>query len=471
MNLQIALGFLCLYILVLNSSKVSECHVKKSEGDSYTMTFNSPQQDGDELVWKCGDKVIYKRRRGKIAPAADVDDNGSLTLTNISKSMACIYTANHSYKNGNTFSTKTFSERLCVFSRTPVPKLEVECSPSGVPILQCVPKSFPEDITLTWFHNDNEMTNEKSNRLTPQKQGRKDRYKCKLSNGIDTKDSNEEIISSGVSELPCVNKLEGDSYTITLNSKEQYEDTLVWKCGDKVIYKRRKGKIYPAAYVDMQGSFTLTNISKSMACTYKAEHHDKNGKRLKTHSERICVVSRAPVPKLDVSCSSSGVAILWCEPKSFPEDITLSWVHNNTVIKEKTNPLKLWKCGGNDVYKCRLSSSLNEQDSNEEIVSCEVSKSDSVPSDVKLVCIKKQVMLGLLAGVGFLLLVLTLSLVVIICKNCGHQKWKHAHQVCSQLLPHPTVHPVPHNQLLQQPSSLLLHLWKLQLGATRWRKE
>ncbi|XP_076159496.1 uncharacterized protein LOC143142473 isoform X3 [Alosa pseudoharengus] len=340
MNLQIALGFLCLYILVLNSSKVSECHVKKSEGDSYTMTFNSPQQDGDELVWKCGDKVIYKRRRGKIAPAADVDDNGSLTLTNISKSMACIYTANHSYKNGNTFSTKTFSERLCVFSRTPVPKLEVECSPSGVPILQCVPKSFPEDITLTWFHNDNEMTNEKSNRLTPQKQGRKDRYKCKLSNGIDTKDSNEEIISSGVS-------------------------------------------------------------------------------------------ARAPVPKLDVSCSSSGVAILWCEPKSFPEDITLSWVHNNTVIKEKTNPLKLWKCGGNDVYKCRLSSSLNEQDSNEEIVSCEVSKSDSVPSDVKLVCIKKQVMLGLLAGVGFLLLVLTLSLVVIICKNCGHQKWKHDHEELS----------------------------------------
>ncbi|XP_041937603.1 uncharacterized protein LOC121699061 [Alosa sapidissima] len=400
---------------------VSGCHVKKFEGESYTMTLNSPQQDVDTLVWKCGEKVIYKRRRGKIDPAADVDMQGSLTLTNISKSMACTYKANHSYQNGNTFSTKTFSERLCVFSRTPDPKLEVECSPSGVATLQCEPKSFPEGITLTWFHNDIEMKNEKSNRLTPQKQGGKDRYKCRLSNGINTKDSNEEIISCGVSELPCVNKLEGDSYTITLNSKEQYEDTLVWKCGDKVIYKRRRGKIYPAACVDMRGSFTLTNISKSMACTYKAEHHDKNGRVIKTLSARLCVFSRTPDPKLEVECSS-GVATLQCGPKSFPEGITLTWFHDDIEMKNETsNPLKPQKRGGpRDRYKCRFSNGRDMKDSKEETVSCEVSGN---PSNKDLLFgYNKWVMIGIIAGGGFLLLVLIVSLIAICCKNHRRRK-------------------------------------------------
>ncbi|XP_076158793.1 uncharacterized protein LOC143141990 isoform X2 [Alosa pseudoharengus] len=204
-------------------------------------------------------------------------------------------------------------------------------------------------------------------------------------------------------ELTCVNKYVGDSYTMTLNSPEQDGDMLVWKCSDKVIYKRRKGKIDPTADVDMQGSLTLTNISKSMACTYKAEHHDK---------------ARTPDPKLEVECSL-GVATLQCGPKSSPEGITLTWFHNNIEMTNETStPLKPQKPGPRDRYKCRLSNGHDMKDSNEETVSCEV-------SDGKLICIEKQVMVVVLAGVGFLLLVWTLLLVIVSCRNCGHQKRKH----------------------------------------------
>ncbi|XP_076159498.1 uncharacterized protein LOC143142474 isoform X2 [Alosa pseudoharengus] len=190
MNFQIALGFLCLYVLNLNASQEPKC-VNKYVGDSYTLTLNSPQQDGDELVWKCVDKVIYKRRKGKI--------DGSLTLKNISKSMACTYTATHHNKDGRYITS--LSARLCVFSKTPDPKLVWECSPSGLPILQCGPKSIPEGITLTWFQNNAEM-NEKSNPLNPQNHRARDRYKCKLSNGLDpdTRNSKEETLSCDVSD-------------------------------------------------------------------------------------------------------------------------------------------------------------------------------------------------------------------------------------------------------------------------------
>ncbi|XP_062383275.1 uncharacterized protein LOC134070829 isoform X2 [Sardina pilchardus] len=293
MNFQLALGFLCLYI-GLTASQEPEC-VYTYVGDSYKIILNSPQQDGDTLLWKCDDKIIYQRRRGKVDPAAIVDVQGSLTLTNISKSMACTYKAEHHNKNGKLI--KVHSESICVFSRIPDPKLEVECSPSGVVTLQCGPKNLPEGITLTWFHNDTEMKNEKSNPLKPLRPGVKDRYKCSLSNSHDTEDSKEETVSCEVPEPECVNKYVGESYTIILNSPQQDGDMLLWKCDDMVIYKRMKGTIDPAADVDDQGSLTLTNISMSMACTYKAEHQDGNGKLLERHVARLCVFSRTPEPK------------------------------------------------------------------------------------------------------------------------------------------------------------------------------
>ncbi|XP_062383269.1 T-cell surface antigen CD2-like [Sardina pilchardus] len=200
MNFQIALGFLSLYILALTASRELKCVTNKYVGGSYTITLNSPQQNGDLLVWKCNDKIIYKRRRGKVDPAANVDDLGSLTLTNISKSMACTYKAEHHDRDGRLL--KEYSESLCVFSRIPDPKLEVECSPSGVATLQCGPKNLPEGITLAWFQNKKEMKM-KSNPLTLQKRGRKDLYKCRLSNGLDSgRESKEEMlceVSGGVS--------------------------------------------------------------------------------------------------------------------------------------------------------------------------------------------------------------------------------------------------------------------------------
>lgn len=91
-------------------------------------------------------------------------------------------------------------------------------------------------------------------------------------------------------EHKCTEVLEGQSYTMKLDSPEITGDSLVWKCDDNVVYNRkRNGKIATEANVDNKGSLTLTNISKSNACTYKAEHYDKMGKVVKIVKEMLCV--------------------------------------------------------------------------------------------------------------------------------------------------------------------------------------
>ncbi|XP_048091014.1 uncharacterized protein LOC125288584 isoform X1 [Alosa alosa] len=215
----------------------------------------------------------------------------------------------------------------------------------------------------------------------------------------------------------CTEKLEGDPHTITLNSARQKGDELIWKCNDTVIYQRMNETVRTTLNVDDKGSLSLTNLNSSMSCTYKVEHRDIHGKLIVTKTETLCVLRRAPVPKLAVKCSSAGVATLHCEHESITS-FTLTWLHNNKELREKSNPFQPKQHGEKDHYRCRLSNSLDKQDSKEVTISCGV-------SDDKLICIKKQVMLVVLAGVGFLLLVLTLSLVIVSCKNCGHQKRKH----------------------------------------------
>ncbi|XP_076159489.1 uncharacterized protein LOC143142470 isoform X2 [Alosa pseudoharengus] len=347
----------------------------------------------------------------------NVDDKGSLSLTNLNSSMSCTYKVEHRDIHGKFIVTKT--ETLCVLSRAPVPKLAVKCSSAGVATLHCEHESITS-FTLTWLHNNKDLR-EKSNPFQPKQHGEKDHYRCRLSNSLDKQDSKEVPISCGVSDK-CTEKLEGDSHSITLNSAKQKGDELIWKCNDTVIYQRIKEKVQSTVNVDDKGSLSLANLNSSMSCTYKAEHHDIHGKLIATKTERLCVLPRAPVPKLAVKCSSAGVATLRCEHESITS-FTLTWLHNNKDLREKSNPFQPKQHGEKDHYRCRLSNSLDKQDSKEVTISCGVSGSGL--SDDKLICIKKQVMLVILAGVGFLLLVLTLSLVIVSCKNCGHQKRKH----------------------------------------------
>ena len=101
------------------------------------------------------------------------------------------------------------------------------------------------------------------------------------------------VLSSSLHTDKCIDKLEGASLTIILDSPKQDGDALIWKCDDKVIYERKRGKesTFPAN-VNNNGSLILTNLIPSMSCTYKAEHHDKVGKLMKKVTERLCVLRK-----------------------------------------------------------------------------------------------------------------------------------------------------------------------------------
>lgn len=92
----------------------TECTIL-TEGQTYTIKLDSPKTAGDSLIWKCGDNVVYNRRKEKVSVTADVDTKGSLTLKDISKSNACIYKAEHYNQEGIQVKSKT--ETLCVYCK------------------------------------------------------------------------------------------------------------------------------------------------------------------------------------------------------------------------------------------------------------------------------------------------------------------------------------------------------------------
>ncbi|XP_063068031.1 uncharacterized protein LOC134459615 [Engraulis encrasicolus] len=167
--------------------------------------------------------------------------------------------------------------------------------------------------------------------------------------------------------------LEGDTYTIMLNSPKQDGDSLVWKCDITIIYERRNGTVKGSADVDDRGSLTLKNVTTAMACTYQAQHWSNKPSHLKSLTTKICVVPKVPVPTLTVVCSSSGEGTLHCEPGGTKGFSSLSWFHNNREMKEKVNPFTPTLHGASDQYRCRLTndkSKEDEEDSNDVTISC-----------------------------------------------------------------------------------------------------
>ncbi|KAL2088181.1 hypothetical protein ACEWY4_017009 [Coilia grayii] len=208
----------------------------------------------------------------------------------------------------------------------------------------------------------------------------------------------------------CTKALEGSSYTIALNSPKQEGDVLVWKHNDKnVVYHRRRGKTTGEGVVDDNGSLLLKNLTIAMSGTYRAEHYSNDGRLIKSVTEKLCVIPKAPVPTLVATCSSS----LYCASGS-SKGFTLSWFHNNVKLKENNNPLLSRQLRENDRYRCRLSNDLftdDKEDSNEVIISCSV---PVLSRAVRLV----------LAGAVILIVILTLALVIVSCKYCPQRNRK-----------------------------------------------
>ncbi|KAL2088178.1 hypothetical protein ACEWY4_017006 [Coilia grayii] len=175
MDFQKALVFLFLGVLGLAASAADEC-IKAFIGGSYTIALGSPKQEGDSLVWKHNETVVYQRRRTTITGGV-VDDNGSLLLNNLTSAMSGTYKAEHHDREGTL--VKTITKKLCVIPKAPVPTLFSTC-PLGAPALQCDPKNIP-GFTLSWLHNNKEIA-EKNNPLQPKQRGKKELYTCRLSN-------------------------------------------------------------------------------------------------------------------------------------------------------------------------------------------------------------------------------------------------------------------------------------------------
>lgn len=95
---------------------LSEPCTEVLEGETHVIKLDSLKQKNDALTWRCNDDVIYRRRGTNIQTNANVDDKGSLTLTNITMShQKCTYKAEH-YDSGGKLLT-SITVKLCVFCK------------------------------------------------------------------------------------------------------------------------------------------------------------------------------------------------------------------------------------------------------------------------------------------------------------------------------------------------------------------
>ncbi|XP_063068042.1 solute carrier family 22 member 7-like [Engraulis encrasicolus] len=252
-------------------------------------------------------------------------------------------------------------------SKAPVPTLDISCSSSGEVILQCEPQNI-SGFSVSWFQNNTEMK-EKINPLKLNTSEEHGPYSCRLTNEEFDKDTEDSTAVMASCADECINALEGRNYTIEMASPEEEGDDVVWKNNeDKVVYHRQNGSVIMGddEDVDETGSLYLANVNPSMSGMYTAEQHVNDGRLIKITMRELCVIPKAPVPKLFVTCSSSG-AVLKCDHDNVP-GFSLSWIHNNAEMPENDeNPLHLTELRENK-YRCRLTSDVFQdykEDSNE----------------------------------------------------------------------------------------------------------
>ncbi|XP_054881009.1 uncharacterized protein LOC129355448 [Poeciliopsis prolifica] len=165
MKTMASLLSVCVFLLCCSAAATASqgCDQFVAVGGNFDVPLGYQLKTTDKILkWKFDGKIIvYKKPEQFITGKNDINDDGSLKLTNLNMDHEGCYTSEVFDRNGKELASK--STRVCVLDPVMKPTLNITCQASEV-VFTCSHNPQPDDrkydtINYKWFQNDSMISN------------------------------------------------------------------------------------------------------------------------------------------------------------------------------------------------------------------------------------------------------------------------------------------------------------------------
>ncbi|XP_014891942.1 uncharacterized protein LOC106949902 isoform X1 [Poecilia latipinna] len=156
---------ICVFLLCCSAAVASQgCDQFVAVGGNFNVPLGYQLKPADSLKWRFNGIIIFHKRPVTLILGKndDINDDGSLKLTNLKKNQAGLYTAEVHGKNGMQQDTK--STNLCTLDPVKKPTVNITCLASEV-VFTCSHDPQPDGtkqydtIYYKWFYDDKMISN------------------------------------------------------------------------------------------------------------------------------------------------------------------------------------------------------------------------------------------------------------------------------------------------------------------------
>ncbi|XP_043965190.1 muscle M-line assembly protein unc-89-like isoform X2 [Gambusia affinis] len=322
----------------------------------------------DALRWKFNGNIIFNKKRGKLIQGKndDINDDGSLKLTNLKLDQEGLYTSEVFSQDGRQTSSK--SANLCVLDPVKKPTLNITCLTSEV-VFTCSHDPQPDGtkhydtIHYKWLQNGNLISNATEISMT--------RKVAETENLLVSCEVGNEVSSATSDSLThtCIGcdkyAATGRSFNVPLGYKLKSTDTLKWRFNETVIYYKRPSRVVSGEATDIteDGSLKLTNLKKDQEGVYTAEIFDSNGKLLKTVKTHLCIKDPVKKPAVEAECKEEENKVIFkCVTDKTPksEIKKYQWLRNNVQMDKTVQTFMLTAAETKDIkFACNISNDVS----------------------------------------------------------------------------------------------------------------
>ncbi|MEQ2248782.1 hypothetical protein ILYODFUR_022557 [Ilyodon furcidens] len=191
--MKMALVSVVTLFLICSSTIASQaCDQFAATGQSFNVRLGYKLKPTDALKWKFKDETIFHKKQEKVlVKKSDVNEDGSLKVTNLKKDQEGVYIPEVFDKDGKSQTMKT--TYLCILDPVKKPKVSATCKDLKV-TFQCIPDKVsdkqPVDVEYEWLRNNEKMGKEKKNAFDMKAADTKaDKFVCKVSNKANSETS------------------------------------------------------------------------------------------------------------------------------------------------------------------------------------------------------------------------------------------------------------------------------------------
>ncbi|XP_041651840.1 uncharacterized protein si:dkey-11f4.20 [Cheilinus undulatus] len=193
---------------------------------------------------------------------------------------------------------------------------------------------------------------------------------------------------------------------------------LRWTHNSTIVFYRQQGRVSVGKQADITptGSLILKNLQPSSAGVYQANVLLPNGTFSKTWSGQLCMMEKAPKPKLTYSCDFKASAVkLNCDVAKV-QGLVFSWTLDEKTLTSETRQtlsISLAQLKGERSFTCSVENKVSKERSDIVRPTCKA----PLPSPPPLVCFKPAVVVAVLGAGATLILLLLITIAVLCCRN------------------------------------------------------